>query len=69
MNKIIDNIIDSILGSNVTSPVVVQLAKPQSQLSLHRELKQYAASSDGCRGYSGHCSCLNNPCMICSNAH
>lgn len=69
MNKIIDNIINSILGSSSTSPVVVKLARPQSQLALHRELQHYAASSDGCGGYTGHCSCLNNPCMICSNAH
>lgn len=69
MNKIIDNIINSILGSSSTSPVVVKLARHQSQLSLHRELQHYAASSDGCGGYTGHCSCLNNPCMICSNAH
>lgn len=69
MNKIIDNIINSIIGSDSISPVVVKLAIPQSQLSLHRELQHYAASSDGCGGYTGHCSCLNNPCMICSNAH
>lgn len=69
MNKIIDNIINSILGSTSTSPVVVKLSIPASQLSLHRELQHNAASSDGCGGYTGHCSCLNNPCMICSNAH
>lgn len=57
MNKIIDNIINSIIGSDSISPVVVKLAIPQSQLSLHRELQHYAASSDGCGGYTGHCSC------------
>ena len=69
MNKIIDNIINSIIGSDSMSPIVVKLAIPQSHLSLHRGLLHYAASSDGCGGYTGHCSCLNNPCMICSNAH
>lgn len=69
MNKIIDSIINSILGSSSTAPVVVKLARPQSQLSLHRVLQHYAASSDGCGVYTGHCPCTNNPCMICSNAH
>lgn len=67
--KVIDDIINAILDSNQTTPIIVSLAKPQSQLSLHRELQHYAASPDGCSGYSGHCPCANNPCMICSNAH
>ena len=69
MNNIIENIINSIIGSDSASPISVKLAIPQSQLSLHNELQHYAASSDGCGGYTGHCPCANNPCMICSSAH
>ena len=67
--NIIDNFISSILEHNTVKPLTVSLLKPRTQLALHRELQHYAASSDGCGGYTGHCSCLNNPCMICSNAH
>lgn len=69
MNNILEDIISIVMNTNSTSPLALQLAKPQSQLNLHRELQHYAASSDGCSGYSGHCSCSNNPCMICSSAH
>ena len=50
MNKVIENIINSIIGSDSTSPISVKLSIPQSQLSLHNELQHYAASSDGCGG-------------------
>lgn len=69
MNRIIEDIISSVLDRQTAHPLAVALLKPQAQLSLHTELQHYAASSDGCGGYTGHCSCLNNPCMICSNAH
>ena len=69
MNSVIENIISKVLELQTVKPLAVSLIKPQCQLSLHRELQHYAASSDGCGGYTGHCSCTNNPCMICSNAH
>lgn len=69
MRDIIKKTIKAVLDSDKRKACMVRLAIPASQLTLHRDFEHFSASSDGCSGWSGHCSCTNNPCMICSNAH
>lgn len=69
MKNLIDTIINTVLGTRDETTICVQMAVTQSKLNLHRELIDYAMMADGCSGYSGHCPCANNPCMICSSAH
>ena len=69
IDEILKKVFNSLINDDTNKLCTVGLAIPVSQMNLHREYQHYAASCDGCSGYSGHCSCLNNPCMTCTNAH
>ena len=69
MKEKLNNKLHLLLNTQIEKSYQVTFSAPKQTFRLHGKFKRLVISSDGCRGYTGHCSCLNNPCKICSNMH
>lgn len=69
MKEIIELKIRQLLDKRIEESCQLKFGTPRHRLSLHRKFKRLVVSADGCGGYTGHCSCLNNPCKMCTNLH
>lgn len=42
---------------------------PIEEMKLSKDYRSIAKEIIDCGGYSGHCGCLNNACMMCTAFH
>lgn len=47
----------------------LSLSLPISEMNLSKDYRSIAQEVSDCGGYTGHCSCLNNACMMCTAFH
>ncbi len=68
MNKNLESHINHILNRN-NGLCPVGLASPVEEMKLSKDYRSIAKEISDCGGYSGHCGCLNNACMMCTAFH
>lgn len=68
VNNNLEQNLKRILSSNAgVSPF--RLATPINEMKLSKDYRRIAQEVSDCGGYTGHCSCLNNACMMCTAFH
>lgn len=66
-NNNLDKNLQRVLAVGGTNSM--RFSKPISEMKLSRDYKRIAKEIYDCGGYTGHCSCLNNACMMCTAFH
>jgi hypothetical protein len=67
-NKSIDKNVKKVL-SRTDDLCVVEFSSLLSEMKLSKDYRSIAKEISDCGGYSGHCGCLNNACMMCTAFH
>ena len=62
------NMINDLLNSSVEESLSLAFTVNPKEMKLRNDYDYNEVMSD-CSGWSGHCPCSNNPCMVCSSAH
>ncbi len=68
VNKNLEKNLSHILISS-DKKVSLRFVKPVEEMQLSRDYRKIAKEISDCGGYSGHCGCLNNACMMCTAFH
>lgn len=69
VNANLNSTLHDVLNQNNRDVRPVVFCVPVEKMCLSRDYRSKAKEMSECGGYSGHCSCLNNACMMCTSLH